>query len=95
MQLRIAGTADDSIVDGEGIRYTVFVQGCPRRCAGCQNPETQSYTGGRLTTTEAILAAFSQNPLLSGITLSGGAPLTQPAPPARAAWVAGSNHRPS
>ncbi len=85
MQLRIAGTADDSIVDGEGIRYTVFVQGCPRRCAGCQNPETQSYTGGRLTTTEAILAEFSQNPLLSGITFSGGEPFTQPAPLARLA----------
>ncbi|MDY4416490.1 4Fe-4S cluster-binding domain-containing protein, partial [Selenomonas sp.] len=74
MQLRIAGTADDSIVDGEGIRFTVFVQGCPRRCPGCHNPETQSYTGGRLTTTEAILEAYGRNPLLSGITFSGGEP---------------------
>lgn len=85
MQLRIAGTADDSIVDGEGIRFTVFVQGCPRRCPGCHNPETQSYTGGRLTTTEAILEAYGRNPLLSGITFSGGEPFTQPAPLTRLA----------
>ena len=42
-EIRIAGTVDDSIVDGEGLRYTIFVQGCPRRCAGCHNPETQCF----------------------------------------------------
>ena len=38
MDIRIAGTVDDSIVDGPGYRYTVFTQGCPHHCPGCHNP---------------------------------------------------------
>ena len=49
-EIRIAGIARDSIVDGEGIRLTVFTQGCPRRCPGCHNPDTQPTDGGRVTT---------------------------------------------
>ena len=79
-EIRIAGTVDDSIVDGEGIRYTIFVQGCPRRCPGCHNPETQCFEGGRVTTVEEILAEIGGNPLLAGVTFSGGEPFMQPAP---------------
>ena len=80
MKLQIAGIVDDSIVDGDGCRLTVFVQGCPRRCPGCQNPETQPTEGGRTIDTAAILQQMAENPILSGVTFSGGEPFLQPAP---------------
>ena len=80
MKFRIAGTADDSIVDGDGVRYTIFVQGCPHKCPGCHNPETHNFHGGRDATTEEMVAAIRKNPLLSGVTFSGGEPFTQPEP---------------
>lgn len=75
--LRIAGFADDSIVDGPGIRLTVFCQGCPHHCPGCQNPETWAVDGGMLFTPEDILRRVQQNPLVKGVTLSGGEPFAQ------------------
>ncbi len=82
MKLQIAGIVDDSIVDGDGCRLTVFVQGCAHRCPGCQNPETQPMEGGRTIDTTAILQQMAENPILSGITFSGGEPFLflQPAP---------------
>ncbi len=80
MILRIAGIADDSVVDGDGCRLTVFAQGCPHHCPNCQNPETHDFAGGYETDTETILEKFRDNPLLSGITLSGGDPFCQPRP---------------
>ena len=77
-EIRISGIARDSIVDGEGIRLTVFTQGCPRRCPGCHNPETQPLVGGRTTTVGAVVAELDENPLLTGLTLSGGEPFLQP-----------------
>lgn len=77
MKIRLAGTANDSIVDGPGIRYTVFTQGCPHHCKGCHNPQTHDFSGGTEEDTERIEAEFSKNILLSGITLSGGEPFCQ------------------
>ena len=77
-EIHISGIARDSIVDGEGIRLTVFTQGCPRRCPGCHNPDTQPLVGGRMTTVGAVLAEIDENPLLTGLTLSGGEPFLQP-----------------
>ena len=91
-EIRISGIARDSIVDGEGIRLTVFTQGCPRRCPGCHNPETQPLVGGRTTTVGAVVAELDENPLLTGLTLSGGEPFLQPGallPLARAARARG------
>ena len=79
-EIRIAGTVDDSIVDGEGLRYTIFVQGCPRRCPGCHNPETQCFEGGRVVSTDELLAEIEANHLLTGVTFSGGEPFMQPVP---------------
>ena len=47
MNIRIAGTVNDSIVDGPGLRFTVFTQGCPHHCPGCHNPETHDPMGGK------------------------------------------------
>ena len=79
MEIRIAGTVDDSIVDGPGIRYTVFTQGCPHHCPGCHNPKTHAQDGGYTVDTEKIVAQLRANPLLDGLTLSGGEPFEQPA----------------
>ena len=80
MEIRIAGTINDSVVDGDGYRFTVFTQGCPHHCQGCHNPKTWPFDGGYLVDTEEILMALRANPLLSGITFSGGEPFAQPVP---------------
>ena len=78
MRLRIADIVDDSIVDGPGFRITVFAQGCPHRCPGCHNPGTHDFSGGKEIDVQRVLELAAQNPLLSGITLSGGEPFCQP-----------------
>ena len=78
--LRVAGLVEDSIVDGDGFRFTIFVQGCKRRCPNCQNPETQPLEGGHEETLTALLQKIRQNPLLTGVTFSGGEPFLQCAP---------------
>lgn len=77
MEIRIAGTVQDSIVDGPGLRYVVFVQGCPHCCAGCHNPQTHDFSGGRLTDTDALFDECVENPLTMGVTFSGGEPFSQ------------------
>ena len=77
MKIRIAGTVNDSIVDGPGLRFTVFTQGCPHQCPGCHNPETHDPSGGHDAETEEIIREMKKNPLLSGVTLSGGEPFMQ------------------
>lgn len=78
-ELRIAGLVGDSITDGPGIRTTVFVQGCPHHCPGCHNPETHDFAGGTAMTLEELLEKIKRNPLLSGVTFSGGEPFCQAA----------------
>ena len=80
MNIQIAGVVNDSIVDGPGLRFAVFTQGCPHRCPGCQNPETHDPAGGHPEDTETLIARMKKNPLLSGLTLSGGDPLEQSVP---------------
>lgn len=78
--LRVSGFAEESIVDGPGIRFTVFTQGCPHRCPGCHNPGTHDFNGGETADTEEIMERFLEDPLLSGMTFSGGEPFGQPEP---------------
>ena len=68
MEIRIFGLADDSIVDGPGVRYTVFVQGCPHHCPGCHNPASHDFAGGTLMDTDGIIRKIGENPLLDGVT---------------------------
>lgn len=76
--LRIAGVVKESIVDGPGIRFVVFCQGCPHHCPGCHNAETHDFDGGYDCSVETILEAVDANPLLDGVTFSGGEPACQP-----------------
>ena len=75
--MRIAGLIEDSIVDGPGLRYVVFVQGCELSCEGCHNPEAWSKVGGNEMPTDEIIAQMLGNPLTDGLTLSGGEPFLQ------------------
>ena len=75
--LRLFGIAKESITDGPGIRYSIFTQGCPHYCEGCHNQESLSFTGGYLIGESEIINEMAQNPLLDGITLSGGEPFMQ------------------
>jgi len=80
MEIRIAGRVVDSIVDGPGLRYALFVQGCPRSCPGCHNPQTHDPNAGIATTIEEIFQEIVSDPLLDGVTFSGGEPFMQARP---------------
>lgn len=69
-------------VDGPGLRYVMFLQGCPLRCAYCHNPDTWDVRGGTEYTVEDVAARVRRClPYLvpkGGVTVSGGEPLAQP-----------------
>ncbi len=68
-------------VDGPGLRYVVFTQGCPMRCRYCHNPDTWNVSGGTETSVEDILADYRKNREFyakGGLTVTGGEPLLQP-----------------
>ena len=75
--MRIANTVSDSIVDGPGLRFTVFTQGCPHRCPGCHNPDTHDPAGGQEAAVDELAEKLLSNPLTDGLTLSGGEPFCQ------------------
>ena len=75
--MRIANIVQDSIVDGPGLRFVVFVQGCTHGCKGCHNPDTHDPTGGYEISVAEILDMIRKNPLVSGVTISGGEPFDQ------------------
>ena len=92
--MRIAGLVQDSIVDGPGMRFTVFTQGCCHGCEGCHNPETHDKNGGTERSVDEIIKIMLSNPMTDGLTLSGGEPFLQAADCAaiaRAAHGAGLN----
>jgi len=76
--MRIADYIQDSIVDGPGLRFVLFTQGCPHRCEGCHNPQTHDFEGGKEMSTDEIIKIMLSNPLTDGLTLSGGEPFSQP-----------------
>ena len=86
--MRIAGLTNDSIVDGPGIRFSVFSQGCPHKCPGCHNPSSHDPLGGSEMAEEDIIARFDKNPLLDGVTITGGEPFFQAEDCARIAKAA-------
>ncbi|MBR3631174.1 MAG: anaerobic ribonucleoside-triphosphate reductase activating protein [Oscillospiraceae bacterium] len=75
--LRISDTVNDSIVDGPGLRFTIFVQGCPHHCKGCHNPQTHDFEAGTVINELELLERIRSNPLLDGVTFSGGEPFCQ------------------
>lgn len=75
--MRVYGLVHDSIVDGTGLRFVCFVQGCPHHCPGCHNPDSHDFNGGTEMTTDEVIEKMLSNPLTDGLTLSGGEPFEQ------------------
>ncbi len=75
--MRIANYIQDSIVDGKGLRFTLFTQGCPHHCPGCHNPQTHNFSGGRDMSVDELITIILKNPLTDGVTFSGGEPFAQ------------------
>lgn len=75
--LRLSGVIKNSIVDGPGFRLTVFCQGCPHHCKGCHNEKTWSFESGFDASIEKIIDVAKKQPLLQGLTFSGGEPFCQ------------------
>jgi anaerobic ribonucleoside-triphosphate reductase activating protein len=86
-KLRIAGIIKESVVDGFGLRYVIFTQGCPHHCLGCHNPETHDLGGGYEVDIRELLNSINQVKLISGITFSGGEPFLQAASCAKLAQL--------
>lgn len=80
-QGRIHSLESFGTVDGPGVRFVVFTQGCPMRCAYCHNPDTWPETGGTMMEPSEIIAQYERNKSFyrgGGITITGGEPLLQP-----------------
>lgn len=84
MELRIAGTVRESVVDGPGLRFVIFAQGCRHGCKGCHNPDTWDPSGGTVVTVEDLFKQIQGTRLIKGVTFSGGEPFLQAAP---LAWL--------
>ena len=81
MKIRLFGIRGTSTVDGEGLRYVVFVQGCTHNCAGCHNTASHALDGGHESDTADILDdIYRRRHILDGVTFSGGEPFLQQAP---------------
>lgn len=80
MKGRISSFQSMGTLDGPGVRYVLFMQGCPLRCPYCHNPETWDIAGGKEYTTDEVIGRILRvrKYLSGGVTLSGGEPLLQP-----------------
>ena len=77
---RIHSVESFGTVDGPGIRFVLFMQGCPLRCAYCHNPDTWKTTGGREVSADEVLSEYKKNAVFyknGGLTVTGGEPLMQ------------------
>ena len=75
--IRLSGIAYESLVNGPGMRRVFFSQGCKHNCKGCFNPETHDFNGGELRNMDELIKDVIDNPMLKGITFSGGDPWEQ------------------
>jgi len=75
--IRLSGIAYESLVNGPGMRRVLFSQGCIHDCKNCFNKDTHSFDGGELISIDEIIRDIAENPMLKGITFSGGDPLEQ------------------
>lgn len=77
MQIRLSGIAYESLVNGPGMRRVLFAQGCTHNCKNCFNTDTHSFNGGELKDIDKIIKDIVKNPIIKGVTFSGGDPWEQ------------------
>ena len=75
--VRLAAIAYESLVNGPGMRRVYFAQGCKHNCEGCFNKDTHDFNGGELKDMDELIDDAIGNPMLKGVTFSGGDPLEQ------------------
>lgn len=79
MKIQLAGKKENSLVNGDGMRYTIFLSGCSHNCEGCHNKEMQNYSYGDSWDTNDLFEMVKSNiDYIDGITFSGGDPMMQP-----------------
>jgi len=87
--MRLAGTAQLSTVDGPGLRFVIFTQGCPHKCPHCHNPDSWEIGGGEERSVKQVIRLLKkQKKKLRGVTFSGGEPFLQAAELAELALAA-------
>lgn len=79
LPLRLFGLAEESFVDGPGIRFAVFVQGCPHHCEGCHNPASHDPSGGTVSSVGELWEKIDRAAYIDGVTFSGGEPFSHAA----------------
>ena len=75
--MKYAGLIRNDLAAAPGVSVSFFTQGCPHGCKGCHNPQTHDFNGGRDESIEKIASMIDSDPLLKGVTLSGGEPFMQ------------------
>lgn len=75
--IRLSGIAYESLVNGPGMRRVFFSQGCKHNCKGCFNPDTHDFNGGENRNMDDLINDVIENPILRGVTFSGGDPWEQ------------------
>ena len=76
----VHSTESFGTVDGPGVRFVVFLQGCPMRCKYCHNPDTWKMNAGSLRSAQSLIREFERNQAFyrkGGITVTGGEALMQ------------------
>lgn len=76
-KVRLAGIEYESLVNGPGLRRVFFAQGCSHNCKGCFNPSTHDFNGGELKNIDDLVDDIKANPMIKGVTFSGGDPFYQ------------------
>lgn len=92
-KLRVAGIVKESVVDGPGLRFVIFTQGCPHRCIDCHNPNTHDVAGGYEVSITKLLNSINTTKLIAGVTFSGGEPFIQAATCAKLAQLIKQSER--
>lgn len=80
IKIRLANIIPESLVNGPGLRRVYFSQGCTHNCTGCFNLETHDFNGGYLYNVDELAQSVADNPMIKGVTFSGGDPFHQPLP---------------
>lgn len=76
MKIRILDILEETMMDGPGLRTSIYCAGCAHRCPGCHNPQSWDFSGGREVTVDELLDVIKADEF-ANVTFSGGDPLYQ------------------